>query len=162
MDILNSLTSDYDQLRYLVADFTISSSPIRESLFKEIVNLQALSSKAEGSALVYANQGWDQLEKASRLMLERSDIMEELARSISKTPSQALRDAKMDLFCDLVLQRVEDAEKSVLPELFDTLSEEDREMTAKIYERYKEVGSGNFASSFVQSHAGTFTEGRAV
>lgn len=142
MDILESLTTDYDQLRYLVADFTISASPIREGLFKEIVNLQAVTAKAESSALVYANQGWDNLEKASRLMLERSDIMEDLARSIAKTPTQALRDAKMELFCDLVLQRVQDGERMILPELFDTLSDEDREMTAKIYERYKEVGSG--------------------
>jgi hypothetical protein len=140
MDILDSLTCDYDQLRYLVTDFSIASSPHREALFKELVNLQEVSAKAESSALVYTNQGWDGLERAARRMLERCDVMEDLARSISRTPTQELRDAKMELFCDLVLQRIEDSEKEILPELFDTMSDEDREMVGKIYERYKEVG----------------------
>ena len=139
MDILESLTSDYDQLRFLVTEFTIASSPRRESLFKEIVRLQEISGKAEASALVYATQGWDGLERASRKMLERYDVMEDLAYSIVRTPVQQLRDAKMELFCDLVLQRIHDSERELLPQLFDTMDEADREMSAKIYERYKQA-----------------------
>lgn len=141
-DILDSLTHDYDQLRFLVTDYAIASSPRREALFKDLVSLQQVSAKAENSALLYATQNFEELERASRKMLERCDVMEDLAASIARTPSQELRDAKMDLFCDLVLQRINDSEKEILPELFDTMSEEDREMTAKIYERYKIVGLG--------------------
>ena len=83
------------------------------------------------------------VEFARRKLLERADVMEELAVAVVRTQRPELRDAKIDLYTDLVLQRIRDCEREILPVLFDVVSETERCEMAAVYEKYKDCALGD-------------------
>lgn len=135
MDILDSLTHDFDHLRELTIDLTTAEPQQRERYFRELVRFQDVTVKAQANAL---NQ-IEELEFAKRKMLERCDTMEEIAMSVARSRAQESKDAKMDLYADLTLARIRQSEREILPSLYEVLSAEDRSVLAHQYEKYRDI-----------------------
>ncbi len=135
MDILESLTADFDHLRDLTIDLSISSNPReREVLFRQLARYQDVTAKAQ--AFVIED---DALEFAKRKMLERCDVMDEIATSIHRSNRTDIREAKMDLYSDLVIQRIADSEREILPHIYETVSETDRARMGAAYAKYRDI-----------------------
>ena len=139
MDILESLTSDFDHLRYLTIELAIADTAERDSLFRELTRVHDVSLKAQMAALDLAPSELADLEFAKRKLLERADVMEEVATSVARTTRPEMREAKMDLYAELILQRVHDCEHEILPSLYDRIDESTRARMGELYEKYKDV-----------------------
>ena len=135
MDILESLTSDFDHLRDLTIDFTLAeSAQEREHLFRQLARYQDVTAKAQASVL-----DTDEVEFAKRKMLERCDVMDEIAMSITRSNRVDIRDQKMELYSDLVIQRIADCEREILPYIYEHVRDEDRARMAQSYEKYRDI-----------------------
>lgn len=138
MDIVESLTADFDHLRDLTIDLAIATtSQERENLFRRLVRYQDVTSKAQASALNIEVSG--ALEFAKRKMLERCDVMDEIATNVHRSNRSDVREAKMDLYSDLVIQRISESEREILPYLFENVSEDERRKMAAEYEKYRDI-----------------------
>jgi hypothetical protein len=138
MDILESLTSDFDLLRDLTIDLTIATNAQdRESHFRQLARLHDVTMKAQSAALNIVSL--EAIEFTKRKLLERSDIMEDIAISIQRTNRPELRDTKMDLYSDLVLQRITDTERDILPYIAEKVPEPDRRHMGGVYENYRDI-----------------------
>lgn len=139
MDIIENLSTDFDHLRDLTADLLVAPETNREAIFRQLVRLQDVSLKAQTSAIESMDSDLEELESAQQKLLERSDVMEELANSIYRTNHALLRDAKIELYADLVLQRIHDGEREILPAIYDQTDVESRLQLGAEYEKYKSI-----------------------
>jgi hypothetical protein len=139
MDLIESLTADFDQLRDLTIDLTIMPKLQREWIFRALVRLQDVSWKAQTAALTTMGDRVSPIEFAKRKILERSDVMEDIAISIQQTHRIESRESKMDLYSDLVLQTITDCEREILPYLYESVSEADRRRMGVTYRKYKDI-----------------------
>lgn len=142
MDILESLTADFDRLRDLTIDFALAETfHERERAFRQLVRHQDVTAKAQASVL--ETQSLAEIEFAKRKLLERSDTMDEIAMSLNRTNRVDVREAKMDLYSDLVIQFVSDGEREILPCLFENVSEDVRAQMGEAYEKYRDIALGD-------------------
>jgi hypothetical protein len=139
MDILESLTADFDRLRDLTIDFALAETFYdRERAFRKLVRHQDVTAKAQASVL--ETQSLAEIEFAKRKILDLADTMDEIAMSLSRMNGANcahLRDAKMDLYSDLVIHFVSDGEREILPSLFEKMSEDERVRMGTAYEKYR-------------------------
>jgi hypothetical protein len=139
MDILESLTSDFDHLRDLTIDYALAeSTPEREQLFRQLSRYHDVTAKAQVSVLE-ASDVVEVVEFAKRKMLERCDVMEEIALSITRSNRTDIRAAKMDLYSDLLIQRITDCERDILPYIYERLSEPERVQMGISYAKYRDI-----------------------
>jgi|GEM_PF-4897684 len=135
MDILESLTSDFDHLRDLTIDLSIATnSHDREVLFRQLVRYHDVTSKAQASVIED-----ETLEFVKRKMLERCDVMDEIATSVHRSNRPEIREAKMDLYSDLVIQIIADSEREILPYIYETVTETERARMGAAYAKYRDI-----------------------
>ncbi len=135
MDILETLTADFDHLRDLTINFALAETLVeREQHFRQLMRYQDVTAKAQASVLQA-----EEVEFAKRKMLERCDVMDEIAMSITRSNRLDIREAKMELYSDLVIQRISDSEREILPYIYEHVSDEDRERMGTSYAKYRDI-----------------------
>ena len=139
MDIVESLAADFDRLRDLTIDYTLSESPSeREQRYRELSRYQNVTARAQ-AAVIDASEAFAPIEFAIRAMLKYSDEMDAVAMTLARSNRRDVQAALRDVYSDLVIQRLSDFERQILPHLYECVAHEDRRRMGAMYVNYRDI-----------------------